>query len=212
MGDLEDLEELKLSFKRKLPPPRGSRGGLLCPVSPGILEREFVIWSDRPLFLWQANTRQTKLQKLELLQAGTLDYNAEILWEKSLSPASQNVEYDGQALQPGQNYQWQLTWNQQNQNQQWRSYKLNRQFRVMAAPERNQIAADLQTLATQLRARKVSDEAIAIRQAKYFVDRGLLSDAFQVLYMIKNPSTETATAVQELIDSVCKLVKNLSQD
>ncbi|NJP08133.1 MAG: hypothetical protein HC866_00565 [Leptolyngbyaceae cyanobacterium RU_5_1] len=33
---------------------------------------------------------------------------------------------------------------------------------------------------------------------------GLLSDAFQVLYMIKNPSTETATAVQELIDSVCK--------
>ncbi|PSB23488.1 hypothetical protein [Stenomitos frigidus] len=193
------LDQLELSFKRKLPGRSGgSRGDdLVSPIAPGLLD--YVIWSDRPSFFWWTEaTSNVALQKLELFQD---QLRAESLWEKPLANADQKAEYNGRALQHGQKYFWNLTWSQQKPTSGTgiTLTTLNRKFRVMAAPERNQIAVDLQMIANKLRAAKASEEAIAIQQAAYFTERGLLSDALQVLGQVKNPSVEMTKTLQRLI-------------
>jgi hypothetical protein len=205
-----ELEQLELGFKRKLPPARGSRSPSLCPISPGILEQEFVIWSDRPLFLWKVNhDNPVDSKTLEILQADKPEHQAEILWKTTLSqptkgPEYEQQQYDGQTtLQPGQKYQWKLRWQQGAQGQQTIQ---KQQFQIMADPQRQQITTDLNQIAEQLRTQNVSQEDIAIHQARYFSDRGLLSDALQVLYSIKDPSIETRKAIGELMQASMEVV------
>jgi hypothetical protein len=152
-----------------------------------------VIWSDRPLFLWQADSHDIDVQQLELTDA-----EGRILWEKSLDTTTASVIYDGQPLQPGQFYTWRLEWTVQD-----RDNSMDYTFQIMEAEQRNQIASDLQTLTNQSQNSNTHSESIADRQARYFIDNSPWSDALQVLYMNPNLSVETTQEIRNWIDAAC---------
>lgn len=171
----------------------GGRGGI-CIVSPGLLEQENVIWSDRPLFLWESGEDVTP-QQLQLA-----DQEGRIVWEQSLTETAQSAVYDGTALQPEQLYQWQLTWSVQGEIK-----SADYTFWVMETNQRNQITQELQTLTRQLQSLGMSAEEIAHRHADYLIQQPepLWSDALQILHAVENPSMETTQKIQDWINAAC---------
>jgi hypothetical protein len=187
----------------QLPPvvrrrPRSQLGGRgdsnLCVISPGLMEQQNVIWSDRPLFLWQAQP-VVALQRLRVI-----DQSGKILWEKPLAATEQRILYAGQPLQPGQFYTWQLKWMTQNTE-----HASDYTFQLMEPAQRNQIDTELQALTRQLQASGSTPESIADQQADYLLNRSqpLWSDALQVLSTVENPSTQTTQKLQSWITTVC---------
>lgn len=182
------------------PPPEQRRPrrrlgvrGSICAMSPGLLEPQNLIWSDRPLFLWQADTQYIQMQRLEVI-----DTNGRILWEKPLEPTAQAVVYNGQSLEFGEFYTWQLTWRVNN-----REDTIDYTFQRMDAETHQRIATDLETLSQQSQQATADEEAIAMRRASYFIDAELWSDAMQVLYTVESPSTTITQMLQDWTMSVC---------
>lgn len=173
----------------------GGRDGGVCTVSPGLLEAENVVWSDRPLFLWQPMTEGIVLQQIMVF-----DQDGRILWEQPLAATDQSAIYAGQALQPGQFYQWRLEWTvEETEN------SADYTFQIMAPARRDQIAAELQALTRQLQASGASAEEIARQQSNYFIDleKPLWSDALKLLYSVENPSITTTQTIQTWMNDVC---------
>lgn len=197
---LDSTSGFRLAEQRRPRPPLGGRDGGVCAVSPGLLETQNVVWSDRPLFLWQINTEGITLQRLSVI-----DQEGRILWEKPLAAMDQGVVYEGPALQPGQFYQWQLQWTAAETQ-----YSANYTFQVMPSDRRNQIATELQTLSSQLQTSGASAETIAHQQADYLIaqEQPLWSDALKLLYTVGNPSMDTTQRIQNLLDQVCGVEEN----
>ncbi|MBE9182944.1 hypothetical protein IQ268_30885 [Oculatella sp. LEGE 06141] len=173
----------------------GGRGnGNICVLSPGLLEQQNIIWSDRPLFVWNAPPEVT-MQQLEVI-----DETRRLVWEKSLAATDQTARYEGQPLQPGQFYTWRLYWRVQNAQ-----YSADYTFQLMEANQRNPMTADLQSLTRPLPTAQSSPEAIAHQQVNYLLNRSepLWSDALQVLYSIENPSSQTTQQIQDWINRAC---------
>jgi hypothetical protein len=178
----------------------GGRGdGRVCMISPGLLEQQNVIWSDRPLFVWNAPPEVT-MQQLEVI-----DQTQRLVWEKSLAATEQTAQYEGQPLQLGQFYTWRLYWRVQDAQ-----YSADYTFQLMEADQRNQITADLQSLTRQLPASRSSTEAIISQQVDYLLNRSepLWSDALQMLYSIENPSAQTTQQIQTWISAACSQEEN----
>ena len=169
----------------------GGRDGGVCAVSPGLLETENTVWSDRPLFLWQIKAEGIVMQRLIVT-----DQNGRILWEKPLAATDQSAVYAGQPLQPGQFYQWQLEWTVAGETK-----PADHAFQVMAPDRRQPISAQLQSL----KASEASAETIAQQQAYYLTDpKNLLwSDALKQLYTVENPSRLTTQIIQTWMNEVC---------
>ena len=198
----EPVKELAQKFQRRRPRGENIRRGGLCAVSPGTdgSQDQFVIWSDRPLFMWQMNPNQIAVQRLKLVQVNT----EEILWDKSLPDAAQSVAYEGKPLQPGQVYSWELVFKRNNSDPILGAKDtLEYRFQVMDANQRQRVTVELQTLGDRVKKTGASPETIAMEQAQYFEDQGLSSDALQVLHSIKSPSTETKNQIRALVTSVC---------
>ncbi|MEB3355112.1 MAG: hypothetical protein VKK04_00080 [Synechococcales bacterium] len=202
-GGQEASEQFVAFWQRLLaqtpPPPEQRRPrrrlgvrGSICAVSPGLLEPQNLIWGDRPLFLWQSDTRYIQMQRLEVTDA-----EGRIVWEKPLDPMTQAVVYAGPSLQPGEFYTWQLTWQVEDQTD-----AIDYTFQMMDATQREQIAADLEALAQQAQ-RSSEAEAIALRQVSYFIDAELWSDAMQVLYTLESPSATATEMLQDWTAFVC---------
>ncbi|NET48242.1 MAG: hypothetical protein F6K09_05860, partial [Merismopedia sp. SIO2A8] len=179
------LNSLKQFFAQNPPPPGERRPrrrlgvrGSLCAVSPGLLEPQNIIWSDRPLFLWRSDPQFMQIQRLEVIDA-----DGRIIWDKPLPPTTQHVIYDGPALQSGEFYTWQLTWVVDEREQ-----TMDYAFQLMDSEMRQRILTDLDTLSQPTEQATLSEEAIALRYADYFIDAELWSDAMQVLYTIESPS------------------------
>ena len=182
------------------PPPEQRRPrrrlgvrGSICAVSPGLLEPQNLIWSDRPLFLWQADMQYIQMQRLEVI-----DMDGRIVWQKPLEASTQAVLYDGPNLQFGEFYTWQLTWRVDN-----REDTIDYTFQRMDAETHQHIATDLEALAQQSQQANTDAEAIAMRQASYFIDSELWSDAMQVLYTVESPSAVITQMLQDWTMSVC---------
>jgi hypothetical protein len=189
-----DLQALQTTFaQRRRERKEGvSRGGV-CGVAPGQIDKVFTVWSDRPLLLWQSD-RQVSLSSVQIFQAST----DEMVWKQALNPTDQNALYTGKPLQPGQIYSWQLTFLQAG-----RSRTQEYRFRILPATQRDAIALELQRLTQPLQKSKATAEAIALRQSRYLADRGLLSDALQVLVAVPQPSADTQAMLQGVIRSAC---------
>lgn len=197
--------------QRRTPPERepGGRGDDdVCAISPGILERQNVVWSDQPLFLWNAFSEMS-LQRLEVI-----DQTGKIVWQKSLATTAQSALYEGQPLQPGQYYTWRLQWTQQNTEaaadgvnertaNDTKEYTVNYTFQIMEPEQQRQIAAELQTLTQELNG--TSAETIANQQADYLINRPepLWSDAMRILYTVENPSSQTTQKLQTWVNTAC---------
>jgi hypothetical protein len=156
----------------------GSRSdnGVFCGITPAGLGDSNVVWSDRPLFLWQG-----KAQTLELRPyAFDVAYLKQpMLW--NFSPSNQQASYLNQPLQAGQRYEWQATYLslQTKKPTQWQKI-----FRVMEKPERDRISQDLNSLEVQLRIQNATVEEVALSRANYFANQDLWSDALQQIVAV----------------------------
>jgi hypothetical protein len=169
-------------FDKRLPPPRDSQGEVLfCGLAPNRLEKDqsYSVWSDRPLFLWAGNMDQIHVTEI----------SGESVWNSTVTGANSVVYGAEQALTPGKTYNW---WADNNS-------LTPILFRVLPAEKRQEITAELERQATQLRSRKMNAEAIAVAQANYFAQQHLWSDALRVIHSVMNPSSELVQAKQTIL-------------
>ncbi len=195
------LDNLEQTFEQNRRSRDGAiRRGAICAISPATdrLQPEAVIWSDRSLFLWQTNPTAIQVTSIQVYDLET----NEIVWETSLAPTAQSALYDGDPLQPGQLYVWELKFQRQNPtNQTWEPETLSYTFQVLGGDRRDQITTELQQLS---RDRSQSNpDIVAANQANYLMQQGLLSDGLQTLYAIDPATPELTETLQNLINSVC---------
>lgn len=190
------------SFWQRRPRHRlGARSGI-CPVAPGLIET-YVVWHDRPLFVWQGAGAQIGVRDRE---------SQAVLWTQSLNATDRQIAYKGkEPLQPGKLYQWQLlgTESSSSDRNHWTT------FQVMSASDRDKIQADLQTLEQKLQATGASQEEMALRKADYFRNYKIKqeinkneasnpwSDALQTLYEVENPSPSFVEQRQAYVANFC---------
>lgn len=181
----EVLEEIVTLFARD-EPPLGSRNAF-CAISPGLVGDSDMIWSDRPLFLWQGEANQLILRTFETRQT---------VWQQTGLTGTQRLQYTGPALQPGQIYQWQMTGGNLQED-------ISFIFQVMPASDRQLITTELAALEAQLKAANASAENIAAERSRYFAERGLWSDALEALDSVENPSAAVTNTIEQISTRVC---------
>jgi len=175
----------------KKPPVQPRKGGSrpivddICMVSPDAPTQRRIVWSDRPIFIWKGS-----VQKIAVRTAGS----EKDLWSQTVA-GTQTTNYTGEALQPGQTYDW-LVFEGESPSK-------FVPFQVMDSQQRDLITIDLNTLDNQLKAKKVNHEAIALAKANYFVQNQLWSDALQQAYSVEKPSPELAQIRQDIPDKLC---------
>ena len=182
------------------PVPRevgGSRGDKLCAIAPQPITTSTVVWSDRPLFVWRG--------VISRIEVRSTDSNKKVLWSKKeiegqSKEGQSSALYDGEALQPGQTYEWRL----------FHQFALEDTppsqvvtFQVMDAKERDRIKMQLQNLEKELQAKGASAEEIAMQRAQYFVQQNLWSDVLQAAYSVKNPSPALTEMIEALPTKLC---------
>jgi hypothetical protein len=186
-GDIWD----RLRRKKK---PGGGRGGI-CEFAPAkLVDRDTKqentqdieeVWSDRPLFLWAI--KGGTAQRIELFVQGSADAP----WSREIQAGETKVSYDGQPLQSGQTYEWQLS--------ALASFPIKSpgvRFQVMDSQKRDRITAELTQLEGRLKG--ASEETIALEKADYFAKQELWSDALRELYSVPKPSAELKSAIEQI--------------
>ncbi|MBD2492007.1 DUF928 domain-containing protein [Aulosira sp. FACHB-615] len=148
----------------------------VCMISPDVLEdtpnKARVIWSDRPLFLWEGNVQQVGLMK----------NRKTTLWVQQLALGKQFISYTGEPLQPGETYYWVVFDGDIATG--------NIKFQIMEAQDRHDITNQLKTLEEEQKAKGANPEEIALAKANYFIQRDLWADALQQAYSVESPSKE----------------------
>lgn len=151
-----------------------------CLLSPIALGNNKEIWNNRPLFVWTGRPI-----RVELYQVGS----DKVLWSHNVKPNQNKVLYDGEALKPGQTYEWRFISFSQ---------PVTTQFRVMDSQKRDRIKQELQRLEEQLRAKQATPEDIARQRAQYFTEQRLWLDVLQETYSVENPSKALTDALKEM--------------
>lgn len=204
-GGSRNWQEIETVFlNRKSPferpkPAGGSRSGNapLCLISPHkLVEKETIenaaetpieIWSDRPLFIWQNGLNN------QMVVVYSADGEKEI-WSQEAASGKNTVMYDGDPLQPGESYQWNLS----QSNGQFGSdpVEIKIPFKVMETNKREAIRQDLQQIDSRLAGESI--DVIALEKANYFIDKNLWSDALQIMFSVDNPSEELEKTINEI--------------
>ena len=83
-----------------------SRGDEVCLISPGNLGGN-IIWSDRPLFIWQGEIIESTIN---LSSSTSNDDRAQepLDWTATVPANTLKIAYAGEKLQPGVTYDWEL--------------------------------------------------------------------------------------------------------
>lgn len=193
---------VKSIWKRGPKRPRGARGGdsrsQICPIAPGLIDT-YIVWSDRPLFLWQYSG-DNKSVELIVRESGS----QKDLWTQNVNLVDKKAFYGNEkALEPGKLYMWKLLGSTD-----WNSFK------IMPADERENIHNQLQALDKQLKNTKNSSEEIALKKANFFLNYEIKhtvenktfnawSDALLALYQVDKPSQTFVNNRQEFVESLC---------
>lgn len=184
-------------WRRKPRRPRGARSEI-CSIAPGLIDT-YIVWSDRPLFLWQYSGKN---KQVELIVRESNSQND--LWKQSVNLTDQKAFYGNQkALEPGKLYMWKLSGTTD-----WASFK------IMSADERANIRTQLQALEKQLKNTKNYSEEIALKRADFFLNYEIKhkvenktfnawSDALLALYQVEKPSQSFVNNRQKLVKSLC---------
>ena len=188
--------------RRKRPNTVRSGPSDICAIAPGVVDI-YIVWHDRPLFLWHSNQNQS----VELIVRE--EATKKEVWKQTVNIADQKALYSAQkSLEPGKAYEWQLTGTTN-----WRI------FQIMSPQEHQKIATQLQAIDQNLKAIKASPEEIAAKKAEYFLDYQVQhntetgtfnpwSDALQSLYQVDNPSSSFIQERQELMTNLCNAPSN----
>ena len=162
-----------------------TRGEEVCLISPGN-RGEQLIWSDRPLFVWWGEIFKSQIN---------LYHDGQLVWTEVVPANTRTIAYSGETLEPGATYDWELVSNGKNY----------RQTIVLTKPDQQKaIATELATLDSQLKMEKTTAEAMAIAKAKYFLGKELSSDALQQLYLVKKPSSDLVSQIDDFEARLCK--------
>ena len=171
-----------------------TRGDELCPISPGNLGEQ-MIWSDRPLFIWQGRIPQSKVN----LYSSSANYNyerdEELVWSQAIAANSVSIAYNGEPLNPGFIYDWEFISSAQ-------TYRST--FVIMSEDERQAIARDLAAIENRALAEGKGKEEIAIALADYLAQKQLWSDVLQQLYSIENPSLDLISKTKDIEQYLCE--------
>lgn len=190
------LDAILKMLQRKQAPLASRPVDNLCAITPGLLGEKNVIWSDRPLFIWQGTVQRLEVRPYSLYSPYR---SQEVLWNQTVI-AEQSATYTSKALQPGQTYDWELVVNPPSPHNP-RPNNPRYTFQVMEAQGRDRITAELTALETQLQGE--SPEAIALERANYFAERDLWSDALQQVFSVKNPSADLTKTAQQISAYLC---------
>ena len=189
---LETLWQL-LRAKRKQEPALSSRSNI-CEVTPGLLGETNLIYSDRPLFLWQGETPNLSLN---LYSPFSLEQEQQIIWSQAIASNERKILYTGEALEPGKIYDWEII----------ADSAANRRrisFQVMSESQRDRISRELARRETELTNSGATTEEIALAKTIYFAERDLWSDALQIIYSLENYSSSLSFEAQAMIDYLCE--------
>ncbi|MUG93448.1 DUF928 domain-containing protein [Scytonema sp. UIC 10036] len=160
----------------------------VCMISPDALQGKpnipRIVWSDRPLFLWQGNIQQVGLMK----------NRQTTLWVQKLVSGKQFISYTGEPLQPGETYYWVVFEGD--------TVIGNTKFMVMEPQERQRITNKLKGLEQEQKAQGANGEAIALTKANYFIQEELWADALQQAYSVEKPSTELLKIRQNILQQM----------
>lgn len=170
-----------------------SRGDGVCLISPGNLGEQ-LIWSERPLFIWQGKIPKSKISLTKSAEnSGEKD---RLVWTQIVSENTKTVAYAGEALQPGSTYYWELFSDGKTDG---------RAITLMTEFQREAIAAELTALENKLENDGATEEDIAIAKADYFVRQKLGFDALQQLYSVPNPSPRLTAQIIEIEQQLCDI-------
>lgn len=187
------LEAIFAIFKERQKQKLGSRG--VCLVSPGILEKENIIWHNQPLFVWQGNSSKVEIRL----------YNADNprkpIWRQQVTQDSseltlQQIVYTGKPLELGKIYDWEIFDDNDKS-------KEKRSFKIMDIEQYNFINEELKNLEKQLKQRKLRKAKITVKKANYFAEKGLFSDAITELSSLDNLSPEIEQEIQDSLNLFC---------
>ena len=180
--------------RRDPEPPINPRKGTsrpgkpICLISPDAPSQTRIIWNTKPFFLWKGD-----IKKIAVGNVGSKKY-----LKTQIVSRKQSVNYTGEPLEPGKTYRWSISLSDLDTA----SYTMFVPFKIMSAPQRNRIGAELR-LIEKLHKDK-SPEKIALTKAKYFAEKGLWSDALQQAYSVPNPSPELSQMIEDIPNELCK--------
>ena len=183
LGDIWDRLRRKKGKK-------GSRGDNnnkpLCLITPGKLrggdeKGTIKVWGEEPLFLWQGEMEGIEVRHLRSNQ---------LIWSQTPKPNTNRITYQGEELQPGQDYFWRETVPLD-------TLPTKIVFRIMKEEDRDRISTELAELESQLETEGASESDVILARVTYFADRQLWSDALQEAYSVENPSEELADFIEK---------------
>ena len=169
-----------------------TRSDELCLISPGNIGEQ-IVYSDRPLFIWQGTIPDSTIN----LYSSSANYNYEqdeqLIWSQPLAANSQSISYQGEALQSGFIYDWELITTDN-------TYRAT--FVVMKDVNQEQITQDILAMENQLKAEGKEESAIAV--ADYLAQKQLWSDVLQQLYTVENPSANLTSKIEDIEQYLCE--------
>jgi len=169
---------------------KGSRGEdkdkLLCLIAPGKLRGEnetgtIKVWGKQPLFVWQG--------EMKGIEVGHLRSN-KVIWSQTLKPTTNRITYQGEELQPEQDYFWRETVPLD-------TLPTKITFRIMNKGDRELISTELAELESQSETKGATESDIILALVHYFAEEKLWSDALQTAYSVENPSGELADFIAQ---------------
>lgn len=180
--------------RRDPEPPRKPKKGAprpltqLCFIPSNTSSR--IIWNTKPLLIWEG-----EINKIALKPISSKEY-----LDTQIVTGSQSVNYTGKPLEPGKTYRW-LIFLSELENA---SSARHLTFKVMEAPQRKLITAELRLLERLQKNKGADAESIAFTKANYFMEKGLWADALQEAYSVSNPSPELLQLRKDLPNQLCK--------
>ncbi|MEM6614264.1 MAG: hypothetical protein AAF652_18850 [Cyanobacteria bacterium P01_C01_bin.72] len=162
-----------------------TRGDEVCLVSPGN-SGEQLISGDRLMFVWWGEILESTIN---------LYQDDQLVWTQTVLANTQTIAYDGESLEPGATYDWELVVNDK---------KYRQTIVLLEQAAQKAIARDLANLDSQLKSNKATAEEKAIARAEYFLAQELSSDALQQLYWVKNPSLNLIAQIDDFENRLCK--------
>jgi hypothetical protein len=185
---------------------KASRGNDMCSIAPAASTETYIVWHNRPLFLWKYSGAN---QNAELI-VSEYDNPNNVIWQSPVNLTAQKLLYGKKkALEADKLYKWQLVSKSKGVN-------TPTVFQIMPTSERGQIEADLLALEKSLKASKASSEEIALKKANYFANYQIKrqtnnqvfnpwSDVLQSLYDIENPSAQYTQLREEYTGYFCSI-------
>lgn len=145
--------------------------GEVCPIAPGILEKDTKVLSDRPVFVWEGAIDTISL----------IDFNTdELLWRTAVPKNASSIQYSGKPLKPGNTYIWRMSRRNQIQGR----YL----FEVLSTAERSHLPLDVNLIRFTPEVVHSQDQNSldqVIRALSQLSDQALWSDVLTLIHQTK---------------------------